>query len=103
MQIARSFQGIPLDPTPHRDVIGLQARRDGAAIFCPRGIEFLSSQMRKPGRSFSPLVITRLSGGPSSIDQQRPAGGKFRCVGSKVKDGSRDFFAGAEPTHGMQR
>jgi hypothetical protein len=42
------------------------------------------------------LVITRLSGGPSSVDQQRRAGGKFRCVRSKVKDGSRDFFAGAD-------
>jgi hypothetical protein len=68
-----------------------------------------------PGRSFcfkrstnhecqgSTKVTTRLSSGPSTIDQQRRAGGKFGCVGSKVKDGSRDFFAGAEPAHRVQR
>jgi FixJ family two-component response regulator len=28
-------------------------------------------------------------------DQQRGAGGKLRCVRSKVKDGSGDFFAGS--------
>src|SRR5258708_24788034 len=65
--------------------------------------EFLSSQMRGHKRSFSRLVITPLSGGPSSVNQQRRAGGKFRCVGSKVKDGSREFFARAEPTHRVLR
>jgi hypothetical protein len=56
-----------------------------------------------PTYSLDPYVSTRLSGGPSSVDQQRRAGGKFRCVGSKVKHGSRDFFAGAEPAYGVQR
>ena len=68
-----------------------------------RGAAPAGAEARGHGRSFSRFVITRLSGGQSSIDQQRRAGGKFRRVGSKVKDGGRDFFAGAQPTHGMQR
>jgi len=56
-----------------------------------------------PTYSLDPYVFSQLGGGPTSVDQQRRAGGKFRCVGSKVKDGSRDFFAGAEPTHRVQR
>ena len=56
----------------------------------------------------SPLYLNyseasrRLLSGHSSVDQQRCAGGKLRCVGSEVKDGSRDFFAGAKSAHGMQ-
>jgi hypothetical protein len=46
--------------------------------------------MRGHKRSFSRLVITRSSGGKSSVNQQRRAGGKFRCAGSKVKDGHID-------------
>jgi hypothetical protein len=56
-----------------------------------------------PLTSHLPRRSSRLSGSPSSVDQQGCAGGKFRCVGSEVKNGSRDFFAGAKPTDGMQR
>src|SRR6266403_3851154 len=51
-------------------------------------------QSKHEARSLgSTKVTTRLSGGPSSVDQQRRAGGKFCRIGSKVKDGSCDFFA----------
>jgi hypothetical protein len=86
--------------------LGIHYRHGGndfSAIFCSCGIESLSGQTRGPGWYFSRSVVTRLSGGPSSVDQQCRAGGKFRCVGSKVKDGSRDFLAGAQPAYGMQR
>jgi hypothetical protein len=47
----------------------------------------------------SPLTSTN---GPSSIDPQRRADGKFGCVGSEIKDGSRDLFAGPKTAHRMQ-